>query len=365
MPNSPRSATPTSDLYKTIHSQPALIAEVLERLATTADAAADALAPARRVFLAGTGTSSHAAVVGEHLLRSVGVDAYATTSFDFATYPRRMDTGDALITISHRGSKQYGARAIDQARAAGMRVVGLTGRDSAMDGADVILATAPQETSSTHTASYIGSLTALAMIAVALGERRGADVDALHQATHALPATVAALLAREDEVRPAAAVLASVGRMTLFGAGPNAVTAREGALKVKESSYLTAEGFELETALHGALPAVQAGDLGVVVAAYGPALERTAALVVALRPIGARLLVVCDERAAARLREASGDAQVDLISFPATPEPLSPLPATIPLQLLAAFTADLRGTNADSFRADDPRYKRSTDSYEM
>ncbi|MGH2408992.1 MAG: hypothetical protein ACRDGS_01360, partial [Chloroflexota bacterium] len=68
---------PTSALYRTIHRQPEIMSDVLARCSEEAERAAVVLGGARRVYLAGTGTSSHAAVVGEHVLRSVGVDAYA------------------------------------------------------------------------------------------------------------------------------------------------------------------------------------------------------------------------------------------------------------------------------------------------
>jgi glucosamine--fructose-6-phosphate aminotransferase (isomerizing) len=353
-------STPRSALYQTIHSQPQVVRDVLAGLAPQSLQAAEGLASAERVWLAGTGTSSHAAVVGEHLLRAAGMDAYATTLFDFVTYPRPLRQGDALIVISHRGSKRYGRPAIERAREAGIPVVGLTGHDSPMEGPGIVLQTAPQERSSAHTASYMGNLTALALIATELGARRGADVGELRAALVRLPELIEALLAREDDVRPVAALLAEAGRMTLIGAGPNAVTAREGALKVKESSYLTAEGLELETALHGALPAVTRDDLAVVIAARGPALARTGDAARALGLIGAHLMVVADERALPELPLPEGAIP---FTFGAVPEPVSPLLAVVPLQLLAAFTAELRGTDPDSFRGDDPVYKRAHDSY--
>jgi glucosamine--fructose-6-phosphate aminotransferase (isomerizing) len=353
---------PSSELYQAIHSQPLVVRTVLSELHPQARQAADLLRGAGRAWLAGTGTSSHAAVVGEHLLRAAGADAYATTLFDFVTYPRPLRPSDVVIVISHRGSKRYGRLAITRAQEAGVTVVGLTGQGSPMEGPAVVLRTAPQERSSTHTASYLGNLTALALIAAELGVGNGADMGELRDALTRLPELIEARLAREDDVWPVAEHLATRGRMTLIGAGPNAVTAREGALKVKESSYLTAEGFELETALHGGLPAVLPEDLGIVIAAQGPAVPRTADAVRALGLIGAHLAVIADERI---LPELPLPEDATTLAFGAVPEPLSPLLATVPLQLLAAFTAELRGTNADSFRGDDPLYKRAHDSYSL
>ncbi len=357
---------PQSALYATIHSQPDVVRAVLSDARDAAARAAELLANARRVFITGTGTSGHAAIVGEYLLRLTGADAYAATNFEFVTYPRPIGPDDALITISHRGSKRYGRQAIDRARAAGMPVIGLTGQGSPMEGPDIIIETASSERSSTHTASYTGSLAALALIAAYLGERNGADVTALRDALDRLPDALAAVLARENLIVPVADALAERGRLVLMGAGPNAVTAREGALKVKESSYLVAEGFELETALHGGLQAVQAADVAVVIAAQGPALDRVGDLVRALELLGARVLVVADERVVDAL-PTSPEAVIarTVIPYPAVPEALSPLLAVVPLQLLAAYTAARRGTNADSFRADDPVYKRVNESYAL
>ncbi|MGH2386872.1 MAG: SIS domain-containing protein, partial [Chloroflexota bacterium] len=285
---------PSSALYRTIHRQPEIVGRVLTECAEGAAQAAALLRGARRVYLAGTGTSSHAAVVGEHLLRSVGVDAYGMTNFDFVNYPRPLGPDDAIIAISHRGSKTYGKRAIALALEAGARVIGLTGQGSAMEGPSVLLGTAPSEESSTHTASYTANLAALALIARSVGAEGSDGRAALDDGLSRLLSVLKHLLTNENAVRPAAAALAASGRLVLAGAGPNAVTAREGALKVKESSFLVAEGFELETLLHGGLQAVEAGDLAVVILAAGPAMERALAAVRALDLIGARVLVVAD-----------------------------------------------------------------------
>jgi glucosamine--fructose-6-phosphate aminotransferase (isomerizing) len=102
--------------------------------------------------------------------------------------------------------------------------------------------------------------------------------------------------------------------------------------------------------------------VAVVIAAEGPALPRLVDAVRALRLIGARVLVVADERAVPSI---PSDEATTVFSYPAVPEPLSPLLATVPLQLLASRTADLRGTDPDSFRADNPVYKAANASYTL
>lgn len=355
-----------SALYRTIHDQPRVLRDVLARCAPGARDAAQLLRPSARIFLSGTGTSFHAALVGQQLLRSVGRDAWAISHQAFALYPPRLTAADALLTISHRGAKRYGVRSVERARAIGMPIVGLTGRDSRMDGPAVVIPTAPQEVSSTHTASYTGSLAALAMVAAELG---GGSTDAgaeLARALPQLPAQVDGLLAREAEVAPVAEHLARGGRVVYAGAGPNAATATEGALKVKESSYLVAEGFELEMLLHGGLQALQPGDLAVLVAPQGPALDRFADLLRALGLLGARPWLVGDRGALDAVRAGAGSAAGSTaFELPRVPEPLSPVLAVVPLQLLACFTAERRGTDPDSFREDDPVFERISASYEL
>ncbi|MDQ2741173.1 MAG: SIS domain-containing protein [Chloroflexota bacterium] len=353
---------PQSALYETIQSQPGEIRAVLEGQRPEINRAVELLAQTERIFLAGTGTSSHAAVVGEHLLRSVGVDARATTNFDFVNYGPHVTAHDAFIEISHRGSKTYGKLALERAREAGATVIGLTGQTSPMSGPEVVIHSAAPEVSSTHTASYTSNLAALAAIAVGLGERTGQNVETLRQAVQNLPAEFEDVLREEGMVVPLARDLATAGRLVLAGAGPNAVTAREGALKVKESSFITAEGFELETILHGGLQAIQRGDVAVVIAAHGPALSRVADLIRALGHIGAHIMVIADRRDVADLPHPGG---ARFIEYPPVPEALSPILAVIPLQILAAYTAHFRGTNADNFRKEEERYRLAGESYQL
>lgn len=359
-------ATPSSALYKTILSQPEVLRAVARDADESIERAATLLNGARRVYICGTGTSYHAAIVGSHLLRLGGLDAVALSHIDYALYGPEANPSDILITISHRGAKRYGKAAVAKALAASMSLVGITGQGSPMVGPDVILYTVPQEISSTHTASYTATLTVLARLGVAAGLSRGHDVAALQASVERAPDLVQAMLGHEGTVAPVAEALAARGRLILAGPGPNAATAREGALKIKESSYLVAEGMDIETALHGGLQAVEEGDIAIVIAADGPAADRCSDLLTALEIIGARTVVIVDERITALLpAQQEGATPRVVIPYPAVPEALSPLLAVVPLQLLAAYTALYRGTDADSFRGHDTVYAKATASYAL
>ncbi len=356
----------TSALYQSIHRQPEIIRDVLTREAEHARAAAEILAGARRVYLTGTGTSSHAAIVTEYLYRSLGLEVEARTVFDFANYGPTPRREDVVVVISHRGAKTYGNRVLEIAKAAGSRMIGVTGFDSPMSIPEVIFHTAPQEKSSTHTMSYTGNLTALWMTGLAFAERASGAPHPLRPVLEKMPETVAEVVQRDHVLQPVAQALARSGRVVFAGAGPNVQTAREGALKVKESSYLTSEGFEIENLLHGGLQPQQPGDVGVVLVPPSGASARATDLVRALELLGATILVVHDESQPFAVPAVEGvTPALSTFLLPSVPELLSPMVTVLPLQMLACRTAEIRGTNPDSFRSDDPRFKRINDSYKL
>src|SRR5579864_6040637 len=214
----------TTGLYRSIHAQPAAVRTLLADWDGAAQAAAK-LARAKRIFLAGIGTSFHAAHVGEYLLRLAGADAWAVRSFEFVTYPRPLHADDGVIVVSHRGSKLYGDRAVQRAVEAGVLTVGITGKNSKMQGADIRIETVEQDPSSTHSISYTGALTRLAQIATRLAALKGNSEQAerLEQGLAQVPALMEHMLAREGEVqRIAQEAVAQQRRIYFVGAGPNA-----------------------------------------------------------------------------------------------------------------------------------------------
>ena len=356
----------SSALYRSIHRQPEVLRDVLRREPEKAREAAELLAGARRVYLTGTGTSSHAAFVTEYLYRSLGLDAEARTAFDLATYGPRIRPDDVVVLISHRGGKTYGNRVLELVKSAGAKSIGVTGLDSPLSIPDVIFHTSPQEDSSTHTMSYTGSLMALAMAGVAYAERGGSASHPWRPQLEQMPAALEGVLKRDHVIHPVAQALAQSGRLVLAGAGPNVQTAREGALKVKESSYLVAEGFEFETLLHGGLQSLRSGDTAVVLVPPSAASERAIDVVRALEILGASILLVHDGAPPFQAPSANPSAPpVSTFLVPSVPELLSPMVTVLPLQLLACLTAEIRGTNPDSFRGDDPIFQRINDSYKL
>jgi glucosamine--fructose-6-phosphate aminotransferase (isomerizing) len=332
-----------SALYAAIHAQPNEARRLLRDGREGARRAADLLR-GRRVRLVGIGTSFHAAEVGAWLLRAAGVEATALHSFEVGAYGVGLDPACGYILISHRGSKRYAALAGERIAAIGAPCVALTAQGAPAPAGALHLETVPGEQSSTHTVSYCGALVLLALIAAELG---ATEVSA---SLPVVPETMDAALAGEARVRVLANELPATGRIAFIGAGPNAVTAPEAALKLKEAAYVTAEGMAVEQYLHGPLVALGAGDTLVAVRVPGPGLPRIDETAAVARAIGVRVV------------NAGVDPEGGPLTVPGIerlPEPLTPIAAVVPLQLLALYVAGGRGTNPDSFRADDPLYQEA------
>ena len=356
-------------LYRSIHAQPQAVRELLADWDGPARAA-ELLSNANRIFVSGIGTSYHASVVGEYLLRFVGADAWAVRSFEFVHYPRPLHADDGVIVVSHRGSKLHGIGALQRAAENGVVTVGITGKSSKMQGADVLIETVEQDPSSTHSISYVGALVRLSQVAVRLGELTGNEEQAqrLKQGLAQLPALMEDILSRENQVRQIAQEAVAESRRIYFvGAGPNAVTAPEGALKAKEASYVTTEGFELEQAIHGPQVAFEVDDLLIPISVRGAAQSRIADFLLALSEIGSRVWMIGEAPTpeTAALFSRQGWSRFAVCDGVDLPEELTPLLTVLPVQLLADFLAAARGTNAESFRKDQEAYDKASSSFQM
>jgi len=302
-------------MRRAMESQP----EQLRRLladAAPAQAAAERLA-GRRVRLIGVGTSWHAAHHGAWMLREAGVQADAAHAADLAPYGAPIAEQDGVIILSHTGGTGYSMQMRERARAAGAAVVNISGIGNGGD-----LETVAPEASYTYTASHTGALLRLAQVATALG----ADLGALD----AVPDQAAAVLGR-----PGPLVGVPERLVELIGAGPNAWTAQEGALKIREASYVAAEGLSSEQFFHGPSVALDRRDTLVVLDGGGPAAGRTEAIAGALEVTG---------------------AGVERFSERDLGEALSVFALTVLVQRIAVELAEARGVSPDRFRyEEDPR----------
>lgn len=286
---------------------------------TAAEVAAARLARCPRVFLYGTGTSWHAANHGAFMLREAGIDAWAVEASQAAMHGPRATREDGLVLLSHRGTKRQTSALLEAARAEGTTVVAIGGIGA--PGADI--ETVAQEQSAAYTASHLGALMRLAQLATALGAGLG-DLDAV-------PDAVEAVLSR-----PGPQVAPPERLLQLTGEGPNRWTAAEGALKVRETAAVAADGLSAEQLLHGPVAALGGRDALVALDGGGPGAARVAEV--------------------ADAAERSG-VPVHRIAATALGEHLSVFPLTAAVQRIALEAAETLGTDPDAFGYDRPARK--------
>lgn len=298
-----------SKMRDAMTSQPGELARLLADDGP-AKAAAERLA-GRRVQLVGVGTSWHAAHHGAWFLREAGVEAEALHAADVAPYDRAIDPKDGVIVLSHTGGTGYSTTTLQRAREAGAETVHISGIGNGGD-----IETVAGEQSYAYTVSHTAALLVLAQIAIHLGAQLGPLDD--------IPKRVSAVL---DLPGPLIEVPDRL--VELIGAGPNGWTAQEGALKIREASYVAAEGLSAEQFFHGPSVALDEQDTLVVLDGGGPMADRAEAIAAAVEVTGAKV-----------------------VRFPQRElgEMLSVFPLTVIVQRIALELSEARGVSPDRFR---------------
>lgn len=307
----------STELEDQIRSQPDELFHLLtsEVSREQAHAAAEGLQRSRRIWLVGTGTSHHAAILGAGMLQDAGRSAVAMSSMRFVVWAPIVGPDDAIILITHTGDTAYALAARALATTAGLGVFMITKRGTQFPRA---IETCEAETSETYTVSYTTALLALAMIAKEMG------AESITEDSLALVPGSVQIAIDEPGVE---SIQVPERTLVVAGAGPAGYTAREGALKLREGARVMAEGYDIEFLLHGsAVP-----------------LDRRDALVGLTTPNADGFVEAVTAAAAAE------GIPVSLVSEPAPlPMLLAQIPLTVRLQLLALRFALERGQDPDT-----------------
>lgn len=277
---------------------------------------AKVLSAAKRIILVGTGTSQHAAELGAELLADHGLDARWATGARFAHSTAPLRAGDVAVIITHTAETAYAARSRARVLGSAAELITVTG---AGRGWPEAIETPTHEDSETYTVSYTAALAVLAGLAHHLGVSGTSPQDVRQVAGRV----------REVCAAPAVDSVAVPARaLALVGPGAWGVTAREGALKIREGARMLAQGFDAERLLHGeAVPYSGADGLVLLQPAADPD-GLTAALGVAAAAEGIPVATLAEDWV--------------------PPSPLlAQIPMTVRLQLLAARFAELRRQDPD------------------
>ncbi len=365
-----------------IEAEPAVAERSLTRL--LADPAAARLAAALReaatagrpVTVVGCGTSEHGALGAAEILRDAwrtaglpGPGPVAVQAFEASLEPT---PAGLTIGISHDGSTWATTQALTAARAAGSTtaIITVSGRAPGAEGVDVVVETLERDQSYCHTIGYTAPLVAAVALGRLLTGDAGSGGAGSGGATDAtLPGAIRALLAAGLAPPAVAAAervateLAGSRPILVIASGADRTAARELVLKLEEGTWTPSASRNLETFLHGHLPATDAGTGLVLVMTDRRARSNRAArarqALEAAAVIGLRSAAILSIEIAAELDPGLTPAgRIEVPEAPNLPAPVASLLATaVPLQLLVERLARVIDTNPDPIRRNDPTYQ--------
>lgn len=310
------------------------------------------LTRARHVVFTACGTAFHAGLVGEFLLEHLArIPVETEYASEFRYRNPIIEDGTIVIAISQSGETADTLAAVEQAKERGAMVLGVVnvvGSTIARTTDAGIYLHAGPEIGVASTKAFTAQVAVLSMLGIELGRRRhlGSDEATRHIAELAqIPEKIERILEQSDHIREIAAANIDKENWLFLGRGFNYPVALEGALKLKEISYIHAEGLPAAEMKHGPIALIADGMPAVFIATAGPQYDKMMGNIQEVRARGGRVIVVATE----------GDEYIDsvadhLITIPEAPELFQPMLTVIPLQLLAYHAAVLRGHDVDKPR---------------
>ena len=346
-------------MLKEIHEQPAVIGETLaerllsDRLIDTlfGPEAKPLLDAVQRVQIVACGTSYHAGLIARHWLEAyAGLACDVEVASEYRYRSHVVVPGSLFVVISQSGETADTLAALENARQEGKHLATLAicnvPESSLVRAADLTLMThAGPEIGVASTKAFTTQLVALLLLVVELGRRRGMSSAVEHELVdglRALPAQLSSILALEPAIERLAVAFADKHHSLFLGRGAMYPVAMEGALKLKEISYIHAEAYPAGELKHGPLALVDSSMPVVTVAPDDVLLGKLKSNLQEVRARGGELFVFADQR----IHMESG-AGVTILPLPAASAPFSAILYTVPLQLLAYHVALLKGTDVD------------------
>lgn len=341
-------------MHKEIHEQPAVIADTLNGLIhpTTGElmVAPEILAALRaapRLTLVACGTAYYAAFTAKYWFEQIArIPCEVDVASEFRYREAPMPQGGVAIVVSQSGETLDTLEALRYCKRSGQKTLAIVNTiESTIEReADFVLHTrAGPEIGVASTKAFTTQLVTLLALALALTSEPD---DALTHAVRALPRLCSDVLALEKEIEKIAHDMMNARDVLYLGRGPMYPLALEGALKLKEISYIHAEGYAAGEMKHGPIALIDETVPVVAVAPSGPLFEKTLSNVQESRARGGQVLLISD---AAGIKTA-GDLPRWRIIMPDMPVFLAPVLYALPLQMLAYHIAVLKGTDVDQPR---------------
>ena len=308
---------------------------------------------ARRIIIVGCGTSWHAGIVGEYLIEELArIPVEVEYASEFRYRNPLIYEDDIVIAISQSGETADTLAAIEMAKSKGATIIGIcnvVGSSIARASHAGSYTHAGPEIGVASTKAFTSQVTILTLLALMLAEKKGTiSASRYYRMLHefnTMPEKIEKTLKCNDQVKDLAQIFHKASNALYLGRGINFPIALEGSLKLKEISYVHAEGYPAAEMKHGPIALIDEEMPVVVIATRGGQYEKVVSNIMEVKARKGKIIAIVSE----------GDEQVrDLadycIEVPECDELLVPLLATIPLQLFSYHIALLRGCNVDQPR---------------
>ena len=308
---------------------------------------------ANRIIFVACGTSWHAGLVGEYLIEDLArINVEVEYASEFRYRNPILTENDVVIAISQSGETADTLAAIELAKSKGATVLGICN----VVGSSISRAThggsythAGPEIGVASTKAFTAQVTILTLMALSLGRKKGTisewDFHRLLTELETLPELVKKVLATNAHIEQIAEKYKDANNALYLGRGNLFPVALEGALKLKEISYIHAEGYPAAEMKHGPIALIDENMPVFVIATKGNSYEKVVSNIQEVKARKGKIIAIVTE----------GDEQVegiadDVIAIPEVNDHLAPLVATVPLQLLSYHIAVMRGCNVDQPR---------------
>jgi glutamine---fructose-6-phosphate transaminase (isomerizing) len=347
-------------MEKELHEHPTVIGDTLRRMVDSSSRSVALpelpfdLAAVPRVTISACGSAYYAALVGRCWFESLArlpVDADVASEFRYRAPP--LPKGGLGLLVSQSGETADTLAALRYMREAGQHMLSVVNvpESSMARESDAVLETlAGPEIGVASTKAFTTQLVVLACLALAAGRARGeisAEREAaLGAALLEVPAAAAFLLDHQEPIKVLAERIAEARDVLYLGRGSCFPIALEGALKLKEISYIHAEGYAAGEMKHGPIALIDRTVPVIAIAPSGPLFEKTASNLQEAAARGGQVIVFSDTTGAARL----GGIAAETIVLPDVDPFAAPILYAVPVQLLAYHVAVLKGTDVDQPR---------------
>ncbi len=308
---------------------------------------------AKRILIVACGTSWHAGMVGEYLFEEFArIPVEVEYASEFRYRNPVINEGDIVIAISQSGETADTLAAIELAKGRGATIIGICN----VVGSSIARVThagsythAGPEIGVASTKAFTAQVTLLTLMALMIGHRKGTIDGARFQELlvelDAIPSKVEKVLKSEAQVKYIADIYKDARNALYLGRGYSFPVALEGALKLKEISYIHAEGYPAAEMKHGPIALIDEEMPVIVIATKGASYEKVVSNIQEVKARKGKVIAIVTE----------GDTTVQgiadhSIEIPASPDALVPLLAVVPLQLLSYHIAVMRGCNVDQPR---------------